>query len=119
MSEKKITNIADAIRQKMELSKNKGNEIVQKNKQIPLKDSPQPFVEGNDPLIDAIKKTNVSDVACVRLTLRLPTDIHLPLQFITGGELSLNKMAVYGLAKLLEKEEIQNKIDEKLKRLTK
>lgn len=121
MSENKITNLADAIRQKMEESKNKDipKKVSEKNKQPVLKPSPQPYAEHDTDLINKIKRTSVSDMECVRLTLRLPADIHLPLQFITDSELSLNKMAVYGLTKLLEEQEIQNKINEKLKRLIK
>ena len=121
MNETKMTSLADAIRQKMEQSKNKDlpETASQKKEKTVPKTSPKPFVQNDTGLINSIKKTKTREQDCVRLTLRLPSDLHLPLQFITEADLSLNKMAVYALSKLLEEKEIQNKINEKLKLLTK
>lgn len=111
MKEKKITSMADAIRQrvnssKQKIEKNIGNELSTRGSKGKSRG-----------IVDSVKKCTVADAECVRLTLRLPEEKHLLLQFIGDGGISINKLAVYALSKLLEEEEIQDLIQQKLKRI--
>lgn len=67
--------------------------------------------------IQEIQNIAVDDSECVRMTMRLPKDIHVLLSFISSRGFSKNKIAVFALQKLLEDKEIKNLIEEKLKEI--
>lgn len=119
MSEK-IKNLANVIRQEQQ----KLAEPEGKTEQIPNKPNIKRTVKTTtkekkkeNGTIQEIQNIEVDDSESVRMTMRLPKDIHVLLSFISSRGFSKNKIAVYALQKLLEDKEIKNLIEEKLKEI--